>query len=39
MEITDLTLAVRENDAEAISYIKRNYISYSWQRVLQKEND
>lgn len=39
MEITDLLLAVRENDAEAISYIKRNYISYSWQRVLQKEKD
>jgi len=34
MEITDLLLAVRENDTEAVSYIKRNYISYSWQRIL-----
>lgn len=35
-EITDLMVAVRENDAEAVSYIKRNYISYSWQRVLRQ---
>jgi len=36
MEITDLMVAVRENDAEAISYVKRNYINYSWQRILRQ---
>lgn len=36
MEIADLRLAMRENDAEAIGLIKRNYISYSFQRVLRR---
>lgn len=36
MEITELLVAVRESDAEAVSYVKRNYISYSWQRVLHQ---
>jgi DNA-binding GntR family transcriptional regulator len=36
MELTDLLLAMRENDGEALSYTKRNYISYSFQRLLQQ---
>lgn len=35
MEITDLRLAMQENDAEAIGLIKRNYISYSFQRIIK----
>ena len=34
MEIADLRLAMQENDAEAIGLIKRNYISYSFQRIV-----
>ncbi|MES0213352.1 GntR family transcriptional regulator [Mesorhizobium sp. M0028] len=33
MEITDLLTAARENDIEAIGYIKRNYINFCWKRI------
>lgn len=35
METSDLRLAMQENDAEAIGLIKRNYISYSFQRIIK----
>lgn len=35
-EISDLIIAARENDPDAIGCIKRNYISYSWRRVLNR---
>lgn len=37
LEITDLLTAVRENDIEAIGYIKRNYIKFSWKRISSKQ--
>jgi DNA-binding GntR family transcriptional regulator len=36
MEISDLLLAMRENDAEAIGLTKRNYINYSFRRLLDQ---
>ncbi|MER9927095.1 GntR family transcriptional regulator [Mesorhizobium sp. M0048] len=37
LEITDLLTAMRENDIEAIGYIKRNYIKFSWKRISSKQ--
>lgn len=33
LEITDLLTAARENDIEAIGYVKRNYIRFCWKRI------
>ncbi|MEI9414443.1 GntR family transcriptional regulator [Mesorhizobium sp. Cs1321R2N1] len=33
LEITDLLTASRENDVDAIGYIKRNYIKFCWKRI------
>ncbi|TCN20334.1 GntR family transcriptional regulator [Sinorhizobium americanum] len=37
MELTDLLTAARENDVEAIGYIKRNYINFCWKRIALRE--
>lgn len=36
LEITDLITAVRENDLEAVGFVKRNYIKFSWKRISQR---
>ncbi|ANT54856.1 GntR family transcriptional regulator [Mesorhizobium amorphae CCNWGS0123] len=36
-EITELLTAARENDIEAIGYIKRNYINFCWKRIVSKQ--
>ncbi|KUM24019.1 hypothetical protein AU467_31715 [Mesorhizobium loti] len=37
LEITDLLTAVRENDIEAVGYIKHNYIRFSWKRISARQ--
>ena len=37
LEITDLLTAARENDVEAIGYIKRNYIKFCWRRIEERD--
>lgn len=38
LEITDLLTALRENDIEAIGYIKRNYIKFCWKRISSRQH-
>ncbi|MBP2236117.1 DNA-binding GntR family transcriptional regulator [Sinorhizobium kostiense] len=37
LEINDLLTAARENDIEAIGYVKRNYINFCWKRIASRQ--